>query len=315
MTTLQQSSNESLLVLCVEDRAQVARAVLAAACRATGVSARLEVVKGSGSLFRSLYVSRDQPQADLVWSLGPFMADIATRENLLASHEPTSWPPSGIAAPLEKAAHDAEWRWGAFDFLVPAVAGEPAIANPDEVNSGQVVRLAVADPMISERGHLLVMALHHRAEMREYDAWEWWGNRAAAGIELVPTVAAAIEAARSGRASHAIFYADGVSGAPGSRLLQNVAPMPNALAVVRGTPRLEKARLVYDWLMGPGGAEALRASGQGGLSVWHAETNGLQALASGAPAFDLEWAAGRYLSVRVRWAEERRFSSWPFGGR
>ena len=72
-----------LLVYVHAARADTARALVGAACTATGVGVRMEVFGGSGSLYQRLGARRAPPPPDLVWFFGPFAAHAAASDGFL----------------------------------------------------------------------------------------------------------------------------------------------------------------------------------------------------------------------------------------
>jgi len=147
-----------LLVYAVEARAPTARAVLAAACRATGLGARLELYS-TGALYQRLGPRHAPPLPDVVMWFGPFAAGAAALDGLLQPHQP--------ARVADAAAHDPNWHWTALDFAVPGVVGSPAVASLPELANLQ--RLAVADPERSEVGLSLTLAMLDRARQVDGD--------------------------------------------------------------------------------------------------------------------------------------------------
>ena len=124
-----------LLVYAVEARAATARAVLGAACRATGLGARLELYS-TGALYQRLGPRHAPPLPDVVMWFGPFAAGAAALDGLLQPHQP--------ARVADAATHDPDWHWTALDFSAPGVVGSPAVASLPEL--ANLRRLAVADP-------------------------------------------------------------------------------------------------------------------------------------------------------------------------
>ena len=68
--------------------------LLGAACRATGIGARLELY-GSGSLYQRLGPRHAPPLPDLVLWFGPFAAQAAALDGLLQPYQPASVAPRG----------------------------------------------------------------------------------------------------------------------------------------------------------------------------------------------------------------------------
>src|SRR3569833_3588065 len=98
----------SVFVYATRSRGAVAQSLLAAASQATGVPVSLEV-QGSGGLFRRLREEASQPQADLVLALGPYLAQSAVANSLLASYQPRAWG-SGPQLPANLPLHHQDWR-------------------------------------------------------------------------------------------------------------------------------------------------------------------------------------------------------------
>ncbi len=271
-----------LTVYAIAQEATNVRALLGAACRAVSVDVRLELF-GSGALFQRLRTRRTPPPPDLILWLGPYAAQAAALEELLQPYQPSSLPGA--------AAHAADWRWTAVDFLPFRVTGATAVASLDDLAT--VPRLAIADPDISELGMMSAIAVldHTRQRARNLEeGWQWWQRRIAAGLEVAGDDNHALELVRQGRASHALTLRG--SGAA----FTGLAPVPQAIALAAGTQNLAAARVVFDWLASP------EASSGDALSAWQAQANGLQALFDAAAPLDVDWATSQYTSIRRHWA-------------
>src|ERR1700680_912252 len=109
-----------VLVYAVASREKAARMLLGAACRASGVGARLELY-GSGSLYQRLGPRHALPLPDLVLWFGPFAAAAAASDGLLQPYRP--------ARGAEGAVHDPEWRWTSLDSSSVGIVGPPGIAS------------------------------------------------------------------------------------------------------------------------------------------------------------------------------------------
>jgi ABC-type Fe3+ transport system substrate-binding protein len=272
-----------VLVYATEARAQTARTVLAAACRATGVSARLELY-GTGSLYQRLGPRRAQPLPDVVMWFGPFAARAAAVDGLLQPYRP--------AQVADGAAHDPSWAWTTLDYSAVGVVGAPGLTGFQDIAA--VPRLAVADPERSEVGMSLLLAVLDRARQSEGDAergWGWWQRRARTGLALAEDDPGAVGMIGGGGVSHALSLVETAEPLPG------LAPLPHAIGLAADSRNVDGGRAVLDWMTGQAAASVLR------LSPWQAASNGLQALLSAAPPLDVEWARQQYTAARRRWAE------------
>ena len=289
-----------LLVYATATREAVARAVLGAACQATGMGVRLEVFASTGSLYQRLGPRRGQPfPAEVMW-FGPFAAAAATADGLLRPHEP--------ARVADAAIHDANWMWTSLDYSAVGVLGEPPVASWPDLAT--VPRLALADPERSEVGMSLLLAVLDQARQTEGDAergWAWWQQRARSARAVQPAPASAVATSRGiafaeddaggaeliGEAgvTHALTLAD--SATP----LVGLAPIPHAVGLAAHSRNLDDARRLLDWLTSEAVAPAVR------LSPWRAASNGLQALVAAAPPLDVEWCRQQYNAARQRWAQ------------
>ena len=270
-------------------RAEAARAVLPAACQATGVAARLEVFGSTGSLFARVSGQREGPRGDVLFGFGPYLAHLAASQGLLDRFRP---PRVAEAAP-----HHPEWRWTAVDALAWSVA--PGVRQLDELLD--VPSLALIDPSRSEVGIMAVLSTLDRARQADGDAgrgWAWWQRRARAGIALAEDPAGLVAAVREGRATHAL----GLGASAGAAPLAGLAPLPNAVGLLAGARNPEAARRLLSWLVSPQATDALAAAG--GLSWWQLADNGLSALVQAAPPLDLDWTLHQYRAVRDRWIQQ-----------
>jgi ABC-type Fe3+ transport system substrate-binding protein len=269
-----------LLVYATESRAETARALLGAACRATGSSVRLELYGSTGSLYQRLGPRHSPPAPDIVLWFGPFAARSAALDGLLQASKPSRVP--------DGAAHDPEWKWTTFDVSAASVVSSTPLASWSDL--GGVPRLAMADPERSEEGLSLLLASLDRARQTEGDpehGWAWWQARNRAGLALAETDAGAIALVDSGRASHALTLTKGAG------VLSGLAPIPHAIGVAAASKNVDDARRLFDWLT----SEAAATSVQ--LSPWHASRNGQQA----APALDIDWTRQQYTAARRRWSQ------------
>jgi ABC-type Fe3+ transport system substrate-binding protein len=267
---------DPLLVYSTPNRLPLARAVLAAACRAGDSGVRLEALS-SGSLFRRLHLESGEPRADLVLGNGPYLAEAAARDGFIEG-------------------------WSALDVSPFVVVGTPPIGHVEQLGDGALRALALPDPARSEVGVMLLLAMLDRARRQggAPDPWTVWSRRAAEGtLLLTDGPDTALEALAGGRASHALVPGPAAaSGAPGTPLM-GLAPVPNAVGLVRGAPHEAQARALLAWLVG--GDAAASVAGAGGLSPWAADTNGLATLRAAAPPLDVDWTFGQYRAVRQRW--------------
>jgi ABC-type Fe3+ transport system substrate-binding protein len=272
-----------VLVYATESRAHTARAVLGAACRATGLSARLELY-GTGSLYQRLGPRRSRPLPDVVMWFGPFAARAAAVDGLLQAYQPTS-----VA---DAAAHDPDWMWTTLDYSAPGVLGASTVSGFQDLAG--VPRLAMADPERSEMGMSLLLAVIDRSRQAEGDperGWEWWQQRARTGLALAEDEATALAMIGQGGVSHAFGWSDTTEPLPG------LAPLPHAIGLAASSRNVDAGRALLDWMVGPSAASTLR------LSPWQAGSNGLQVLRAAAPPLDVDWARQQYAAARHRWAD------------
>jgi ABC-type Fe3+ transport system substrate-binding protein len=272
-----------VIVYATTSRADTARALLAAACGATGLTARLELY-GSGSLYLRLGPRHGPPAPDVILWSGPFAAAAATADGLLQPYRPPQLPDS--------AAHDPSWAWTALDYSPIVTVGAPTVASWQDLAS--VPRLAMPDPERSEAGLSILMASLDRARQIDTDVergWTWWQQRARAGLRLAEDEAGALSLVDAGAASHAVV----LSG--GSSPLSGLAPMPHAVSLAAASRNVDAARRLLDWLMSASAATALA------MSPWQASGNGLATLQQAAPRLDVEWARQQWTATRRRWAQ------------
>jgi ABC-type Fe3+ transport system substrate-binding protein len=255
-----------IVVYATAARTSVYRDRLSNACRATGISVQLELF-GSGSLFQRLRGRGGPPRADLVLGFGPYMAQAAAQDGLLQPYQPKQ-----VA---DLVVHEREWRWVSVDLLPFVVS--PAVGF-DALPS--VPRLALADPERSEIGIMAVLATLDRARQTDGDperAWDWWRQRAAAGLSLAEDDRGVQARVAEGRASHALGLL--LDGTP----VAGLAPVPNAIGIAAGARNLDGAYQLVDWLVGS------------------APLSGLRQLVEAAPPLDVEWCTSQYRAVRERW--------------
>src|SRR5205814_10695378 len=132
-----------------------ARTLLAAACRASGVGAQLELY-GSGSLYQRLGPRHAQPLPDVVMWFGPFAAQAAANDGLLRPYQPPQL--------AEAAVHDSEWRWTTLDYSSVGIVGPPGITSLQD--AATVAGLALANPERSEVGlNILLATLDHARQV------------------------------------------------------------------------------------------------------------------------------------------------------
>ena len=165
-----------VLVYATASRAQTARALLGAACAATGLSVRLELY-GSGSLYQRLGPRHAPPLPDVVLWFGPFAAQSAGLDGLLQPYQPSSVAPAAV--------HDANWYWTTLDYRPIGVVGRSHgraatldLAGRAEPSDGCYLR----DPERSEIGLSMLLATLDRARQVDGDVergWTWWQQRAA----------------------------------------------------------------------------------------------------------------------------------------
>jgi ABC-type Fe3+ transport system substrate-binding protein len=267
-------------VYTVTSRARAARALLGAACQATGLGVRLELY-GSGSLYQRLGPRRAQPLPDVVLWFGAYAAQAAAADGLLQPYQP--------ARVASAAPHQQNWLWTTLDFSSIGVTGSFPVASMEELAT--VPRLAIADPERSEAGLSIVLAMLDRARQVDSDlehGWAWWQQRAAKGLAMAEEEADAVGMVTAGEASHALSLSE--TAAP----LGGLPVIPNAVGLAAGSRNVDAARRLLDWLTGEAAAAAVR------LSPWQATT---QSLLTAAPPLDLEWGRQQYTPVRRRWAQ------------
>jgi ABC-type Fe3+ transport system substrate-binding protein len=272
-----------VLVYATESRARTARTLLGAACRAMGISARLELY-GTGSLYQRLGPRRSQPLPDIVMWFGPFAACAATMDGLLQPYQP--------AQVADAAPHDPNWAWTTLDYCAIRVVGTPSVMGFEDLATAP--RLAMADPERSEVGMGILLAMLDRARQVDGDpehGWLWWRERVRRGVLLAEDDASAVASVGAGGVTHALSMADSATPVSG------LAPVPNAVGLAASSRNVEGARVLLDWMTGPAAAPALR------LSPWQPESKELQALLTAAPALDVNWARQQYTAARRRWGE------------
>jgi len=272
-----------VLVYAVESRAESVRTLLAAACGATGLGARIELY-GTGSLYQRLGPRRGAPFPDIVVWFGAYAARAAAVDDLLQPFRPP-WVPDG-------AVHDPDWKWTTLEYSTIGAVGSPALSGWPDLTA--VPRLGLADPERSETGMAMLLAVLDRARQVEGDAesgWSWWQRRAQTGMLLAEDDAGALASVESGAASHALSLA--AAAAP----ISGLAPLPHAIGLAAASRNADAARRVLEWLTSEAAGATLRLSG------WQAATNGLGILLAGAPPLDIEWARQHYVAARRRWAQ------------
>ena len=272
-----------VLVYATESRAQTARTLLAAACQATGLSARLELY-GTGSLYQRLGPRRAQPFPDIVLWFGPFAASGAAIDGLLQPHQPQRMA-DGVL-------HDPGWTWTTLDYSAVGTIGTPALSSWPDLTT--VPRLALPDPERSEVGMSLLLAVLDRARQAESDAergWSWWQQRVRSGVAFAEDDAGAAALVGDRGVTHALTLAD--SAAP----LAGLAPLPHAIGLAANSRNVDDARRLLDWIVSDAAGAMLR------MTPWQADTNGLQALLAAAPVLDVEWTRQQYTAARRRWAQ------------
>ncbi len=272
-----------VLVYATASRAQTARALLGAACQATGLGVQLEVY-GSGSLYQRLGPRHAPPLPDAVMWFGPFAAQSAALDGLLQPYQPASLAPAAV--------HDPNWRWTVLDYLRIGAVGSSHIGSLHDLESVQT--LAMADPERSEVGLSMLLAMLDRARQVDGDvetSWTWWQQRAQRGLALTEDDAGAVAMVGEGGASHALSLAESAAPVPG------LAPIPNAVGLAASARNLVAARHLLDWLTSDAAGDWLKGS------PWRASTNGLEALLSAAPPLDIDWCRDQYTPTRQRWAQ------------
>src|SRR4051794_31641952 len=113
-----------VLVYAVTSRAQTARAVLGAACQATGLGVRLEL-HGSGSLTQRLGARRAPPFPDVVLWFGAYAAHAAAMDGLLQEHQPPR-----VA---DAAVHHPNWLWTTLDYSAIGLTGVSGVAGLEDL--------------------------------------------------------------------------------------------------------------------------------------------------------------------------------------
>jgi ABC-type Fe3+ transport system substrate-binding protein len=274
-----------VLVYAVASREATARKVLGAACRASGVGARLELYGSSGSLYQRLGPRRAAPFPDVVMWFGPFVARAAALDGLLQPYQP--------AGAADGVVHDPDWRWTTLDYSSVGVVGPPGVASLQDVAA--IGGLALADPERSESGLATLLATLDRARQAEADierSWAWWQQRMRSGVQLTEDDQSAVASVGEGGISHALTLAE--AGAP----LVGLPPLPHAIGLAAGSRNADAARRLLDWVTGAEAGALVR------LSPWQAANKGsLQALLAAAPPLDVEWGRQHYAATRNRWAQ------------
>jgi ABC-type Fe3+ transport system substrate-binding protein len=274
-----------VLVYALASRENTARKLLAAACQASGIGARLELYGSSGSLYQRLGPRRAAPFPDVVMWFGPFAAEAAALDGLLQPYQPPS-----VA---DAAVHDPQWRWTTLDYASIGVVGPPGVTTLQDLAA--VAGLAFADPERTEAGLSVLLATLDRARQAESDverAWTWWQQRMRSGVQLTEDDASAVALVGESGVSHALTLAE-----TGSALV-GLAPLPHAIGLAASSRNADAARALLDWLTSTEAGAMLR------LSPWQAASNGdLQTLLSAAPALDVEWGRQQYTAARSRWAQ------------
>jgi ABC-type Fe3+ transport system substrate-binding protein len=272
-----------VLVYATEPRAQAARALLGAACQATGIGARLDLY-GTGSLYQRLGPRRSQPFPDILIWFGTVAASAAAADGLLRAHQPQQVP--------DGAAHDPNWLWTTLEYSAIRVLGSSPVAALQDVAS--VPRLALADPERSEVGMSLLLAVLDRFRQVEGDperGWTWWQQRVQHGIAFAEDDGAALDLVGGNGVTHALTLSENATPLPG------LAPIPHAIALAATSRNVDDARRLLDWMTSAAAGAMLRGS------PWQAASNGLQTLIGAAPPLDVEWARQQYNNTRRRWAQ------------
>lgn len=263
-----------VLVYAHITHADTARSVLAAACSATGLGARLDLY-GSGSLYQRLGPRRSQPLPDLVWWFGPFAARAAGIDGLLQPYKPQH-----VA---DAAAHDPDWKWTALQYSTFGAAGS-GVSRWEDLTG--VPRLALADPERSEVGLTLLLASLDRARQLEGDierGWSWWQQRARDGLMLAEDDPGAVAMVQSGLATHALTLSAG-------NVVQGLAAVPHAIGIAASSRNVDGARKMLDWLTSENAADRLPGS------PWRTNLGV-------SPPLDVEWGRQQYVATRQRWAQ------------
>src|SRR5216683_2863469 len=243
-----------VLVYAVVSRETTARKLLAAACQASGIGARLELYGSSGSMYQRLGPRRAPPFPDVVLWFGPFAARAAAVDGLLQPYQP--------ATAADAVVRDPEWRWTTLDYSSVGVVGPPGMASLQDLAA--VTGLALADPERSESGMGILLVTLDRARQVESDVergWAWWQQRMR-GVQLTEDDPGAVASVGEGGVSHALTMAE--AGSP----LVGLAPLPHAIGLTAVSRNADAARRLLDWLTGAEAGALLR------LSPWQAASNG-----------------------------------------
>jgi ABC-type Fe3+ transport system substrate-binding protein len=274
-----------VLVYAVVSQVTTARKLLAAACQASGIGARLELYGSSGSLYQRLGPRRAPPFPDVVMWFGPFAARAAAVDGLLQPYQP--------ATAAEAVVHDPEWRWTTLDYSSVGVVGPPGMVSLQDLAA--VTGLALADPERAESGMGTLLVMLDRARQVESDVergWAWWQQRMRGGVQLTEDDAGAVASVGEGGISHALTLAE--AGSP----IVGLAPLPHAIGLAAASRNADAARRLLDWLTGPEAGALVRFSG------WQTANNGLlRQLLAAAPPLDIEWGRQHYTAARNRWAQ------------
>lgn len=281
----------TVIVYAADERASWAQAALKAARAATHVDLALETL-GSGALYRRLVSEASRPRADLVLTFGPFLAEAAARQGLLAPiPEAVKLPalPNGVPSA------GARRLWATLDLAAFRIVGgaPPDISRLNGVDGGA---LAVPDPSRCEQGIMLGLALEARARQLEGStdaAWTWWDQQAGSGSRFVESAAAALAAVRSQIVGSALVLT--VPPGTKSQPIAGLAPMPNAAAIVKGSANGAEAGRVLQWLLQTGVSSL--GSIDGAVAPGSADARSM----AEAPPFDLNGAFEAYRTLRVRW--------------
>jgi ABC-type Fe3+ transport system substrate-binding protein len=271
-----------VVVYATGSRADTARTLLGAACRATGTSARLELY-GSGSLYQRLGPRHGPPPPDVVFWSGAYAARAAAVDGLVQPYQPPRVAPEVI--------HDPDWKWLTLEYSAIGVVGSSSATTWQDVAA--LPRLALPDPERSEVGLSVLLASLDRSRQVDGDVeqgWTWWQQRARAGLVLADDDAGAMSLVDDGRASHALTLSSGAA-------LIGLAPIPHAISLAAASRNVDVARRMLDWLTSQEAGAMLR------LSPWQTSSNGLAGLLQAAPPLDIEWARQQYTAARRRWSQ------------
>ena len=268
------AGSDPVVLYCSVDET-FARQVLEQYQRDTGRRVQLlsdsEAGKTTG-LVKRIRLERDHPRADVFWSSEQSQTVLLAREGLLAPYDSPS------AADIPDHYKDEQRLWTGFALRARVVAYDPQRTSADELpgtweelaEPKYAARLALANPLFgTTRGHVSAMYALWGAErfrtflshLVEGGATVADGNSTAvrkliAGdVDLALTDSDDVLTAR--RRGHAVAMIFPEMGDGGTMLI------PNTVALVAGSSRVEDARHLIDFILSPAVEELLARSDSG----------------------------------------------------